>query len=400
MRLSRRHFAAATLAILAVPGRLRAASFADVRGAARGQTVYFNAWGGSEPINAYVAWVGQRVAELYGITLQHVKLTDTGDAVARVLAEKAAGRVSGGTVDLVWINGENFRAMKRQGLLHGPFTAELPNFALVDTRNKPTTLIDFTEPTDGLESPWGMAQFILIHDSARVPQPPRSIAGLFDWAAANPGRLTWPAPPDFIGSTFLKHVLHETLADPAPLREPVDAATFTAVSQPVWDALDRVLPNLWRKGQVWPASGPALHQLMEDGEVDFSMAFNPAEASGLVAQGRLPETTRSFILERGTIANTHFVAIPFNASAREGAMVVADFLLSPEAQARKQDPGGWGDFTVLDVPALPPADRALFEALPRGVATLAPEELLPVLQEPDASWMTQIEDGWRRRYAS
>ena len=65
------------------------------------------------------------------------------------------------------------------------------------------------------------------------------------------------------------------------------------------------------------------------------MAFNPAEASAAIEAGRLPETVRTFILEDGTIGNTHFVAIPFNAAHKEGAMVVADFLLSPEAQAQE-----------------------------------------------------------------
>ena len=50
---------------------------------ARGQTVYFNAWAGSERINDYIAWVGKRVAAEYGITLRHVKLADTADAVAQ-----------------------------------------------------------------------------------------------------------------------------------------------------------------------------------------------------------------------------------------------------------------------------------------------------------------------------
>ena len=97
-------------------------------------------------------------------------------------------------------------------------------------------------------------------------------------------------------------------------------------------------PHLWRKGASYPLSGPALHQLLDDGEVDFSLAFNPAEASAAISAGRLPETVRTFILEDGTIGNTHFVAIPFNAAHTAGAMVVADFLMSPEAQAHKQDP--------------------------------------------------------------
>jgi putative thiamine transport system substrate-binding protein len=367
---------------------------------ARGQTVYFNAWGGDPQINAYIAWAGEQVRERHGITLTHVKLTDTGEAVARVVAERAAGRDEGGSVDLIWINGENFAAMKEQDLLFGPFALDLPNFRLVDTLGKPTTLVDFTVPTDGYEAPWGMAQFVFIHDTESLADPPRSIPAMLEWARANPGRFTYPAPPDFIGATFLKHVLLELADDPEIFQDPVDDARFAELTLPMWDWLDEIRPHLWRSGQTFPPSGPALHQLLDDGEVDISMAFNPAEASAAIHDGRLPGTVRTFILEDGTIGNTHFVAIPYNASHQAGALVVADFLLSPEAQAHKQDPSVWGDGTVLDLDALDAEDRARFDALPRGIATLPPDELTPVRPEPHPSWMDAIKAEWLRRFSS
>ena len=376
------------------------AAFETVRAAAEGQTVYFNAWGGSTQINDYIAWVGEAVRERHGIDLVHVKLTDTSEAVARVLAEKAADRTTGGSVDLVWINGENFLAMKENDLLFGPFAFDLPNFELVDTEGKPTTLIDFTEPTEGLESPWGMAQFVLIHDSATLPVPPADLEALATWAAANPGRFTLPSPPDFIGATFLKHVLHAAVDDPDLLTAAPDPATAADLLAPVWAWLDDLQPDLWRGGRAFPANGPALHQLFEDGEVALTMAFNPAEASSLVLDGRFPETTRTYAFEGGSIGNTHFVAIPFNSDATEAARVVADFLLSPEAQARKQDPEHWGDFTVLDLDKLTADERALFDAIELHPATLPPDQLGDTLLEPHAAWMDLIEAGWRDRYGS
>ena len=375
-----------------------AQGFAQIAERARGQTVYFNAWGGSRQINDYLAWAGQELQRRFGVELVQVKLTDTGEAVARVAAEKAAGRTEGGTVDLIWINGENFAAMKEQGLLYGPFTQLLPSFPLVDTKGQPTTLVDFTIPTDGLESPWGMAKFVLFHDTTRVPEPPMSLDALLAWAEAHPGRFTYPAPPDFIGSTFLKHVLHAAVPDPARLQEPVTGDEFDALTAGVWERLDRVSPHLWRGGQAYPATGQALHQLLDDGEVDFSMAFNPAEASSLILAGRLPDTVRSFVFAEGTIANTHFVAIPFNAAHREGAIVAAEFLLSPEAQARKQDVAVWGDPTVLDLAALAPTDRARFASLDLGPATLPPDRLGRALPEPHPTWMVLLERRWAERY--
>ncbi|HEX4569267.1 MAG TPA: ABC transporter substrate-binding protein, partial [Dongiaceae bacterium] len=154
------------------------ASWSQALAQARGETVYFNAWGGDPKINAFIAWAAERLQADYGVTLRQVKLSDTGEAVARVLAEKTAGRSDGGSVDLIWINGANFAAMKRQGLLFGPFTQMTPSYRLVDVAGKSTTAVDFTVPVEGLEAPWGMAQIVFIYDTARVANPPRSMAAL------------------------------------------------------------------------------------------------------------------------------------------------------------------------------------------------------------------------------
>ena len=397
-RLVRNTLVAAAVGIAVAAGGARADYWLAIVAKARGQTVYFNAWGGSERINDYIAWAGQRVAAEFGITLRHVKLTDTADAVARVLAEKTAGKISGGSVDLVWINGENFAAMKQQGLLYGPFADALPNAPLVDSKNKPTTRVDFTIPVDGMESPWGMAQIVFLYDTARVTEPPHGIAAFLDWTKSHPGRFTYPAPPDFTGSTFLKQALYGLIADPSVLQQPATDADFAAVTAPLWDWLDRLHPNLWRGGRTFPQNDQAQRQLLDDGEIDMSLSFNPGEASSAIAQGLLPNTVRTYVLDGGTIGNTHFVAIPFNASAKEASMVVANFLLSPEAQLRKQDPAVWGDPTVLALDKLDPASRDKFDALPLGVATLSPAALGRALLEPHPSWMTRIEAAWRARY--
>jgi putative thiamine transport system substrate-binding protein len=372
----------------------------EIVATAKGQTVYWNAWGGDERINSYISWVGDQVREEYGVTIEQVKLSDTADAVSRVLAEKAAGKKEGGSVDLIWINGENFAAMKAQHLLYGPFTDVLPNFRLVDFEDKPSTLVDFTVATDGYEAPWGMAKLIFIYDTARVDETPGSIPELLAWCNAHPSRFTYPAPPDFIGTTFLKQALIELAPDPSFLQQPVQSdAQVEQVARPLWEFLDALHPLLWRSGETFPASSTAQQQLLDDAEIDITLSFNPGSASSAIANGLLPETVRTFVFDRGTIGNTHFVAIPFNANAAEGAMVVADFLLSPKAQAVKQNPEAWGDPTVLALSKLSEGERRLFDALPHGVATLPPDALGPTLLEPHPSWMTRIEAEWQRRYA-
>jgi len=366
---------------------------------ARGQTVYFNGWGGSDVINHYIGWASDQVQQRYGITVKHVKVADIGDVVSRILAEKSGGRDSGGSVDLIWINGENFQAMKSNGLLRPPYTQRFPNYELVDTENKISTLYDFTVPVDNQESPWGMAQLVFLYDTEVISTPPQSMAELLDFCRANKGRFTYPAPPDFYGTTFIKQALLELTEEREMLYKPADARLISELTAPLWDFLDTLHPHLWRAGTVLPSSAPEMKRLLSDREIFISLSFNPSEASNAIATGELPDSIRTYVHRGGTIGNTHFLAIPFNSSAPEAAMVLANFMLSPEAQARKSDPSVWGDPTVLSMDKLSPDQRALFEDVERGVATLSPAELGPVILEPHASWVTAIEKEWLRRYS-
>ncbi|MCJ2185804.1 ABC transporter substrate-binding protein [Novosphingobium beihaiensis] len=370
----------------------------EVIAAARGQTVNWAAWAGDPKINAYIAWTGAVLRKRFDIAVRHIKTGDTANTVQTLLADKASGRAAGGRTDLVWINGENFNAARKAGLLWGPFAQRLPHWRLVDTEGKPATVSDFTIPIEGYESPWGMAQLTFFYDSARGTMPPRSVPAMLDWAAAHPGRMAYPAPPDFVGIAFVKQALLELITDRSVLYRPFADAEFAAHTRPLWAFLDALHPHLWRKGRAYPHDYRALRQLLEDREVDIAMSFNPSEAATAVAGGFLPPSSRSYILDGGTIQNCHFVAIPFNAAAKAAAMVTANFLLSPEAQARKADTKVWGDPTVLDPAKLSAEDRARFAALaaPQPIGGGEAKGLL----EPHPSWQVKLAEAWRARYAS
>jgi putative thiamine transport system substrate-binding protein len=368
---------------------------------ARGQTVFWNAWAGDEKTNAFIAWAAEQVNTRHGVTVQHVRLKDTAEAVTRVVAEKAAGRNSEGSVDLIWINGPNFLNMKQQGLLYGPVLQALPNARFVDTTHKRSNVIDFTTPVDGMAVPWRLAQIVFVYDAARLRNAadvPRSANALLEWARRNPGRMTHPNVSNFLGATFLKQVLHELVPDPALLQLPATDASFGAATAALWAWYDQIRPLLWRKGQQFPENGPAQRQLLNDGEIDITISFSPTEAAVSVEAGLLPKTVRSFTFSRGTIGNTSFVAIPFNAKAKEGALVLANFLIEPATQARAQDIRFMGSLNVLDLARLSPQERALFEATADSPALLTAAELGAPLLEPHASWMTRVTAEWQKRY--
>lgn len=72
-------------------------------------------------------------------------------------------------------------------------------------------------------------------------------------------------------------------------------------------------------------------------------------------------------------------------------MVVANFLLSPAAQARKADPSIWGDTTVLDLSKLDALDRNLFQTYTTALGD--------AVLEPHASWVPVLEAGWKSKFS-
>ena len=382
-----------------VGAEAESAAWADAQRRGSGQTVYFNAWGGDPAINRYIEWSAGRVRECYGLQLVHVKVTDIAESVSRIMAERVAGRDDDGSVDLLWINGENFAALKQAGLLWGPWTEQLPHAELIDWQGNPTTRIDVTLPTEGFELPWGTSTFTFFYEPSHAPSDiqlaPQDPAALLRWIEAHPGRFTYPQPPSFLGTAFLKQMLL-VLADDAGRLQQAVGGDFDDVSAPLWAWLDRAHAGMWRRGRLFPRGGPAQRELLASGELHWMMSYNPAEASRAIRQGELHGSIRALHLEGGALANSHFLAIPYNAGSKAGAMLVANFLISPEAQARKSDENVWGDPTVLSVERLPATDQALFEALRRGAATPLPPDRL--LSEPHPSWSTRLEREWLERY--
>lgn len=386
---------AAAPAGAAAPPGFEGKTWADIVAAARGQTVNFYMWGGSDIINGWVTgYVAQNLKERYGITLIMTPVSDAPEFINKILGEKQAGRDADGSIDLVWVNGENYRTLRQGNLAYGPWSRFLPNSAYVNWDDA-SVANDFGTPVDGYESPYGKAQFVMIYDSARVPEPPKTVNDLLAWIRANPGQFTYAAPPDFTGSAFVRHVCYAATGGHAQFMGDFDQALFDEKFGACWTALNEIEPALWRGGQTYPESRARMIDLFANGEVAFDMAYNPAEASSLIAQGRYPETARTFVFEEGTIANTHYVAIPYNSPHKAAAMVVADFLLSPEAQLSKADPAGWGDLPVLDPARLPADWQQKFDELPRGPATLSDAVLAAHrLPELPAAWITAIEQGW------
>ncbi len=367
----------------------------DVLAAAKGTTVNWFMWGGSDNINTQVDKnIGGPLKDNYDIMLNRIPVDNTADAVNKVLNEKAAGKNTGGSIDAIWINAENFRTLKDARLLYGPFTNLLPNSKYVNWKD-PSVAYDFGVPVEGYESPWASFQFVMEYNTATVgKEPPRTWEALQTWIQNHPGRFTYPAPPNHVGSAFVRMLFYWAAGDSKPFLGKFDQAVYDQYAPKVWAYLNAIKPNLWRNGETYPELAP-MADLLANQEIDFAMEYDANRASNYILQGHYPDTIRTFVFDTGTVANISYIGIPYNASNPAGAMVLDNFLLSPDYQIAMTDPAKLGWMVAIDPQRLSTDDQARLQATPRGVATLPPDVLRShALPEMSADWVTRIDSGW------
>jgi putative spermidine/putrescine transport system substrate-binding protein len=385
----------ASLADTADGNAVLAKDWKAIEDMARGSEVNWFMWGGADNINAYVSGhIGGILSEKYGIKLNRVGINDTVEAVNIVLGEKEAGVADKGSVDMIWINGENFRTMRQAELAWCGYTDILPNNALVDWNN-PAIANDFGVPVQGCEVPWNTAQFAMAYDTATVPNPPTSIPELIDWVKANPGKFTYPAPPDFNGSAFVRHVFYYAAGGAQNLLGEFNQATFDVASAKTWKILNDLEPYLWREGKTYPNAITQLNELFANKEVALNFNYDPSQFGQEVKNGKYPATVKSYGFSDGTIGNTNYTIVPFNSPHKAAVLVLQNLLLSGEAQYEKARPEIWGTAPGIDVSKTTAETQANFASIAQHPSVVTTSELAKhALPELQAAWITAIEKGW------
>ncbi len=363
--------------------------------------VFFHAWGGSKNINKYIQWVGIKIKQKYGTDLVHVKIKDTSQAVRKVLFEKIAKKNENGSIDLIWINGENFSTMlKNNLLLDKGWIFDLPNSKYINLEADSSLMYDFGIFNEGREMPWGLSQLVYFYDSKKIDNPPKNAQEINEYIHRNPGRFTFPQPPDFTGTSFLKQILTELTNNKKVLQQTFDKKKHSKTLDNLWEWLDDVTPFLWKNGKNYPKNYLALSQLLSDKEIDIGMSFNISFPSSEVLKGNLPKTIRSYVAKNGSLSNVHYLTIPYNGRNVSAAKLVINYMISPEAQLRKQDPKIWGDPTVFSFEKLDKSWRRKFFKISNHLSRVSNEDLNKKLSEPHPSWVKHIEENWIKRYGS
>lgn len=366
-------------------------SWGQITERARGQTVSMMMWMGDPNINDYMQnYVVPEVEKRYDINLEIAN--GQGNTIVSILMSELQAGKQEGEIDLVWINGETFYQLRQMQGLYGPFLEQLPNSRYIDLDN-PFIKYDFQQPIDGYEVPWGNVQFTLIYDSARVADPPTTRKVLAEYLRQHPGSFT--IANDFSGMTFLKSLLIG-MAGPGTLDGEFNKEAYRKHSGRLWEYINRLKPYMWKEGETFPENVAAMHQLFVNGELHFTMSNNDSEVDNKILEGFFPKTARSYVLEDGTIQNSHYLGIPDNASQKAAAMVVSNFLITPEAQYWKARPDVWGDGTVLEMDKLPNMWEKRFLQIPQRKYAPARDSLNShALRELAPEYMIQLYEDFR-----
>lgn len=341
--------------------------------AARGSKVAWYGWGGSAPRNELITGtLAPRLKEKYDIDLELVGM-DINDVLTQLSGEFQAGLTEdGGSIDFIWINGENFASAKKNGYLWGPFADDLPNVqSYVDTQAADIAY-DFGTAVEGYEAPYGKAQMVFWVDGAQVSETETPIdpETFLQFCQDHAGMVTYPEPGDFTGTAFISCLIagvvgKEEFEKLATMTDPTEEEV-RAIVEPGMEYLRSLNPYLWKQGQTFPADSTTMHQMYADGELVLDGGYGEPQTD--VDNGLLPATTRSFVLDTGTVGNTNYMAIAANAPHKEAAMVAINEVLSPDYQLIRYEK--LGNITVLDLDKLSDEDHAAFDAVELGSAQL------------------------------
>jgi len=363
---------------------------------AKGKTVTFYGWGGDYAVNRWIDSVlAKALKEQYEINLKRVPM-NIDEILNKLIDEKQSK--SQGDMDIIWLNGENFFAAQKSGLLYGAITHLIPNFEKYIGSNNPDAQYDFGYPINGYEVPFGKAQLVFIGDLKKFKSFPKNAKEFFDAAKTHPGQITYPAPPDFVGSAFVRNIIFDIAGYENLYNAESSPEAIFKVIKPALDYLNEIKPYLWQKGKTYPKDNAALVKMFEDGQILFAMSYTPLFAGQKILSGEFPKTAQTFVFDKGNIGNTHYVAIPFNAPNKDAALVLINLIISPEMQISKYDIKNWGDLPVFEMSKLSKEQKTLLDSISGMQGVLTPEETLkkriPEIQADKVAIIEKLWEEW------
>lgn len=370
--------------------------FSDALKKGQGETVTFYGYGGDEKANAWFdEIIIPAMKEKYEITAKRVPM-EIDQILNKLLTEKEAGSKSG-EIDVIWLNGENFYTAKQAQLLYGPITKKIDNFEKLMDVDGTNSNYDFGIKIDGYEVPYGSAQLVFAGDTQRFATGfPTSAQALLEYAKANPGKITYTAPPEFTGSAFVRNIICDIIGYDALEKAPADKSELYKVVKPALDYFNELKPYLWQKGTTYPSTTAELDQMFASGQINLSYSYSPMHVAQKRNEQAFKTTTESFLFDKGTIANQNYLAIAQTSSVKASALLLINEMISESAQLKKAEADYGYSIPPFDSNKLSNASNQKLTNLYKNQGVLSLKELQErQIPEIQAEKIPIIENLWK-----
>ncbi len=287
----------------------------------------------------------------YGINLQLIR-KPMSDIYEKLYSQKQ-NEIETGSIDMIYIADDSFKKLMENELLYGPFMEKLPNYYTNINPEDYEFMYEQGIPTQGHFIPVGREQLVFIYDEDMILEPPATMQTFIETLRSAPGQFAFPLPPEKSGELFMETFIaafvdYEKLYQAEAKREVIEP-----MLAPALEALAILRPKLWKEGAVFPSNERHLDQLFYDGKVSFALSTDTNKASKYAKSEVYPYAARSFIMDEGTAGTNDGVVIAHSAPNKSGAMIVANYMISAQAQAYKYTPSNWGSIPVIDTSIMP-----------------------------------------------
>lgn len=201
-------------------------------------------------------------------------------------------------------------------------TAKIPNASRVTAKS--AVAADYCQPYRG-------TTVVLAYNSKNVPEPPKTMDELFQWAKDHPGRFAYNAPgTGGAGDSFARTTVYNDMPE-----ESMTSADEKWKDE--WDAgfakLAELHPFTYKSGGkiVYPNKNQGALDLLSNGEIDIC----PMWADMLLSQraaGTVPEYIKMATIEPSFTGSVQSLMIPKFGSNPDGAYAFMDYILTDAAQ--------------------------------------------------------------------
>lgn len=301
---------------------------------------------------------------------------------AKITASKVTRRDPG--IDL--IDGGFVLQLGAGGLLYRPTAGLVPNIKLV-----PSAIVKYCQ--GGV--PYRGSTVLLAYNSKNVKNPPKTLNDLLAWIKANPGKFTYNVPAGGgSGSSFVQTVLDSQLskADYKALATPSTIANKAAQAgwSKGWDVLRGLNKYTYGQNGTYPANNAAVLELLSKGLVDLAPVWSDQIATALKA-GTMPKDVKYFQIANPTFTGgPACLGIPSNSTNRNGARLLANWVLSPAAQNLIVSSAVLNGLPVIPASALDATVAGDISNLGLDISAMRPPYSSANVADMKAAWALQV----------